>query len=93
MLIVMDYDDTFSKDPEAWVQVAKTLKSHGHKIIGCTMRYPEETIGMSTQYGEICDQVHFSSRMAKRPYLNSKDIYPDVWIDDRPDFIINSAQA
>ena len=92
MIIAMDYDDTFSKDPDGWAHVARAMAGRGHKIIGCTMRYPDETDGMSTLYGEVCEQVHFSSRVAKRDYLASKGVVPDVWIDDRPDFIVSSAR-
>ena len=39
MLIALDYDDTFTRDPEGWLNFAKLMKSRGHEIIGVTMRY------------------------------------------------------
>lgn len=87
MLVVLDYDETFTRCPASWLAVSVTLRSNGHRVIGCTMRTPAEAKGMSEKYFEACDEVHFSSRQGKREYLASLDIHPHVWIDDTPEFI------
>jgi hypothetical protein len=92
MIISLDYDDTFTKDPDAWLEVANTLRAAGHTIYGITMRYPEETVGMSKKYLDACDKIFFTSRKAKWQYLTERGLDVDVWIDDSPHYILRSAQ-
>lgn len=87
MLVVLDYDETFTRCPKSWRAVADLLRENGHSVIGCTMRRPQERDGMHPQYFEACETVHFSSRQGKREYLASLNILPHVWIDDTPEFI------
>ena len=90
MLIALDYDHTFSRDPLGWQEAIGVLKQHGHTVVGATMRHDHETSDMSEIYGEICDRIIFTGRKAKRAYLAEKGIMPDVWIDDMPEFICAS---
>ena len=92
MIIAMDYDDTWTVDPSGWYRALKILKDRGHKIYGVTMRYPHEASGMQSLYDEICDELIFTSRKAKRLFLFKKGIDIDVWIDDSPDWISNDAK-
>lgn len=85
--MVLDYDDTFTRDPKGWMGVAELLKMAGHEVIGCTMRYPSESGGIDARYLATCSHVYFSRRKAKRAYLASLNIFPHVWIDDTPEFI------
>lgn len=92
MLIVIDYDETFTRDPLGWQEVCEVLKAHGHSVIGATMRSESEGADLSPIYLEICNFVVFTDRKAKRHFLAEHDIYPDVWIDDTPEFIAHNAR-
>jgi len=35
--------------------------------------------------------VYYTGRKSKRNFLKREGIYPTIWIDDRPDYIINDA--
>lgn len=87
MLIALDYDETFTRDPDGWSDAMSVMRSYGHTVIGCTMRTPQERHGMHERYFDVCHEVYFSSRQGKREYLASNNLFPNVWIDDTPDFI------
>ena len=93
MIIAFDYDDTFTRDPDAWTAALSAMKQAGHQIIGVTMRYPEEARGMSMRYVALCDKLFFTSRKAKWYFLQERGIKVDVWIDDSPHWIMRDALA
>lgn len=93
MIIALDYDHTFTKDPQGWLSFAEIMSGRGHQIIGVTMRYEDEKRGMDARYSIACSAVYFTGRKGKRPWLSEKAITVDVWIDDTPEFIIMSASA
>lgn len=93
MNISLDYDDTFTKDPEAWYAAMMLLKQAGHTIYGVTMRYPAEASGMDKRYDEVCEAIFFTSRAAKQSFVAVKGIHIDVWIDDNPKWIFTNALA
>ena len=93
MLIALDYDDTWTRDPDAWYAAMKIMKAAGHTIYGVTMRYPREATGMDMRYVDVCDKLLFTSREAKWYYTRNKGILIDVWIDDSPHWILRSAQS
>lgn len=80
MLIALDYDDTYTRNPVFWNKYIALCKSSGHDVICCTMRYPSESV-------ELPIPVHYTSRQQKREYLQRLEIFPHVWIDDTPEFI------
>jgi 5'(3')-deoxyribonucleotidase len=89
--IALDYDNTFTTDPEAWEKAMLVLKYSGFRIIGITMRYPEESYDVDMRYGNLCDQIHFTSRKAKMQYCHQNNIRVDIWIDDNPNWLFKDA--
>lgn len=83
MLIALDYDDTYTRDPLGWLTVVTFMKSKGHEFICCTMRTPGEAHNLHAPLREVMP-VHCTSRKAKQAFLADLGIYPDVWIDDNP---------
>ena len=77
MIIAIDYDRTYSKDPEAWAAVGHLLASAGHEVITLTKRRPDEPINCPWP-------VHYTSREAKGRYAATRGIMIDVWVDDDP---------
>ena len=93
MIIALDYDETFTRDPVTWMAVMKILRERGHTVIGVTMRYVRESLDMHPGYAEICDTIYFTARSAKRDFLGDLGVIVDVWIDDAPEFILHSARG
>jgi len=93
MIIALDYDLTFTEDPAGWLTCATHMRLRGHKIYGVTMRYPEEASGMSAMFNAACDEILFTGRKAKQPFMAERGIHVNVWIDDSPHWILGDARA
>lgn len=91
MLIALDYDMTYTLDPEFWNEFISNAKLKNHEVICITMRYNigAESEDVMNSIGKICS-VFFSGRKAKREYINTMNIFPDIWIDDSPHWILNN---
>jgi len=85
MLIALDYDGTYTLDPEFWNTFIINSKKRNHKIIIVTMRYPHEGEEVEEQIKEC--SIIYTSRKAKKSFLERMGIFPDVWIDDNPEWI------
>jgi len=92
MIIAVDYDDTWTRDPDGWYLALHALKQRGHKIVGATMRHPREATGMDSNYDKICEKIYFTGRKAKRSFLAAHGVFVDVWIDDNPIWVETDAR-
>lgn len=87
MNISLDFDDTFTRDPNGWLSFVQLFRSRGHKVYCVTMRYPEEGQEVMEWLSEKVDHIYFTSRQAKKPFMYAAGIDIHVWIDDNPSFI------
>jgi len=87
MNIALDYDGTFTEDPGLWLKFIESAQAHGHTVMLVTMRYPVEQVT-----SQLKCPVHYTSRQAKRRYMQNMGIEIQVWIDDIPEFILHSTQ-
>lgn len=96
--IALDYDDTLSLKPEMWRQIIPILKAFGFKVYIVTYRFdsgdgngywgfPTDNSDMDWAI-QLVDGVLFTGTKAKREFCYSRDIYPDIWVDDTPDAIV-----
>lgn len=90
MLIALDYDDTYTADPELWLQFVRDAQRRGHTVLCATMRYKHEGVDMDPRLLELVE-VQFTDRRAKLPTLASRSIRPDIWIDDHPSYIVSDS--
>lgn len=82
----LDYDDTYTKDPDMWLEFIKLLRSRGHDVLVVTMR-SELDNDMDPRLLETA-RVIFTNGHQKLPCLQNQGIDIDIWIDDRPDYIV-----
>ena len=83
MRLALDFDDTYTRDPELWDKFIEWAKERGHEVICVTMRYPYE-IELDRHQFPKGVEIYATSRSAKYLYLLNKGIHVDVWIDDDP---------
>ena len=76
MLIALDYDKTYTADPDLWNDFIVIAQKRGHVVKIVTMRRPDE------QIIGVPIPVVYTSRKAKAALVNA-----DVWIDDSPSWI------
>lgn len=86
-LICIDYDGTYTEAPKLFDYFITKAKELGYKVIGCTMRFEHEMDDGLQQLNRIVDKLYFSGRRAKKQYLEELKIYPQIWIDDMPEWI------
>lgn len=91
MNLSLDYDATFTEDPDGWVEVMKIMRARGHTVYGVTMRYPTETSDMDRRYQDACDKIFFTGRKAKQPFMAERGVRVHVWLDDMPQWVLNDA--
>lgn len=84
MILSLDYDKTYTQDPELWGGFIKAATDRGHKVICITMRNPDEEITMPCP-------IIYTSRRAKMTYAAEIGQAVDVWIDDAPHWLLEDS--
>jgi hypothetical protein len=98
LIIALDYDGTFTEDEVLWSNFILHCRNRGHRIIIVTMRYESEEIGRNVESGKDvkwligADNVFFTSRMAKKPFMERLGIHVNIWIDDHPQAVFLDAE-
>ena len=83
MTIAIDYDDTYTVDPELWRNFAELATRRGHTIICITAR--RKTLDNQQELARelpSCIAAYFSYDEPKSDYARRNNIAVDVWIDD-----------
>lgn len=97
MIIAIDYDGTYTKDPDLWLAFIEKAQARGHKVILVTMRENAEAGPGWSPIDErllfIVDEDYYTDLEAKKPYLDRLGIKPDIWIDDSPEWVIFNAKG
>lgn len=86
MNIALDFDDTYTRDPELWDQFIFTARARGHDIRVVTFR---KTTMRDRALDNIGIPVIYTGYQQKRQFTNKMGWIVDVWIDDSPEFIVN----
>lgn len=93
MNIALDYDDTYTRDPQMWDWFIRDARFRGHHVYCVTMRYAAEGTDVIQALSGKVDATFFTARKAKRDYMTKTGIWIDVWIDDSPNWVIEDAAA
>lgn len=97
MKIALDWDDTVTRDPTLWRQFVEIALRRGHDVRIVTMRYErelEDVREMVLAWDVDHLPIIHTDRQQKRPYCAEHwSFFPDVWIDDSPEFIVSVAEA
>jgi len=86
--IAIDFDDTYTLDRPMWDRFIADAQSNGHRVICVTARRDTPENRDVIQIPNVT--TFFTSLSSKRWYVETKwNIKVDVWIDDRPEVVIN----
>lgn len=87
----LDFDDTFTKDPELWYNFIDDAQRRGHNVYVVTLR-DEKTQGREVKEAlqSRADGLFFTSLKSKRKFMQERGIRIHVWIDDKPDYIVDN---
>ena len=95
MKIALDYDQTYSLDPWFWNQFIFLCECSGHDVRIVTIRDPKLDRIDKLQELEKKVQVIYTNGVAKKWFLShfGEGFTPDIWIDDKPESILNNSTA
>jgi hypothetical protein len=82
----IDYDGTWTADPEAFAAFANLLRKRGHRVIIVTARVS----GVGEVYFHCekhVDRILASGASYKRDYATEHGETVNVWVDDMPEMI------
>jgi hypothetical protein len=88
MKIALDFDDTYTCDPEMWDTFIDMAIAKGHDIRICTFR---KTTMKDPALDRLAEKIPviYTGYIQKRIFTDKMDWFVDVWIDDSPEFIVN----
>lgn len=93
MKIAFDYDGTISEDLEGWHQVMTLMQDRGHDVFVVTFRDANHDWNNDLEFlHEDGFDIYFTAGVAKRwwcGHFGPGEV--DVWIDDKPEAIINNS--
>lgn len=88
MIIALDYDKTYTADPDLWDEFINLAQNNSHEIICITMRFPSEKIEI-----DKVKKIYYTSRKAKLIWAKQNNINVDIWIDDKPGWLFDDAAS
>jgi hypothetical protein len=80
LVFALDYDNTYSDDPELWDVFIGEAQKRGHVVVGVTFRRPDQPVEMPVE-------VFYTAGTFKADYMREVGLEPSVWIDDWPELI------
>lgn len=90
MIVSIDYDGTFTADPEIWTEIIKLLQARGHQVICTTNRRAESPGSQEVRNNlEALVPIVFAGNQFKRDAAKQQGWKVDVWMDDNPGTISN----
>lgn len=94
MIFGIDYDDTWTRDPELFFQLLDLLQKRGHSAVIVTARNKPSFGSNGGWNGEPIEiavkgklPVVYAGNSTKREAANRAGYKVDVWIDDSPFYI------
>jgi DNA-binding LacI/PurR family transcriptional regulator len=95
LVISLDFDQTYTRDPELWNEFIGSARKRGYTVYIVTMRYdmPKEADEVRTLLSDKVDGIYFTGRKAKEKFMFDKGIDVSVWVDDMPFFILHDAAS
>lgn len=88
----LDWDGTADRNPEMFKLLIATLRHFGHKVYIVTMRYASEFANVAQEMGPWVDGIVTTGREAKDSTCKDRGIFIDVWIEDTPRAVGESAK-
>jgi hypothetical protein len=92
MVLSLDFDDTYTRDPDLWDAFVAAARKRGHTVYCITMRYKKEGADVIKLLKDKVDGIFFTERRNKHDFMFEQNINVNVWIDDMPWFILHDAR-
>jgi len=93
MIIAIDYDHTYTNDPQLWDEFSRNALSRNHTVYCVSSRDERTMDDAKNTIGKVIGPANcFGTNLhPKREFMiKNHNIYIDVWVDDTPDTIVES---
>lgn len=90
MILAIDYDDTWTADPELWAGFCRMALARGHEVWCVTARPPAMMTEVTVTAGAVlgADRCLTAGAEPKaRAFERQTGKRVDIWIDDMPEMI------
>lgn len=93
MKIALDFDNTYTLDPEFWDDFIRNSYDSGHTVGIVTVRHPywDAHPLLDFLFCEFGIHVIFTDGRAKKDFCKELGVEFDVWIDDRPQTVLENS--
>lgn len=94
LLIAIDFDDTFTADPDLFSRMIRIAVNRGHRVICVTSRRDSEEnsndiMNLFEKYQILKTQIIFCNMGSKLWTMEQLKFKVDIWIDDAPHSIVH----
>jgi hypothetical protein len=91
MIISIDFDDTYSVNPQMWDEFIRLAWSFDFHVICVTARHDYEMAKVHSSIGNMIgkSQCFSTGRVHKKKYMKEQGLKVDIWIDDNPSAIVD----
>lgn len=91
--IAIDFDDTFTADPDLWREFIRQAEARGHRvyIVTCRRDTEENRADVVEVVGDALPRyrLKFTALSAKDWFMRQHGIVIDIWVDDCPESVAN----
>ena len=87
MTIAIDFDNTWTRDPEFWAETVKRGRERGIEFVIVTGRSDEGVFGAQVRRAIQDIPIVFAAMEWKRKAALRRGWIVDIWIDDMPEYI------
>ena len=87
MMLSLDYDDTYTRDPIFWDAVIVLATQRGHSVICVTARSEQYRQEVTDALASKVEAILCTNGKAKFLAAHRAGYMPSVWIDDAPQWV------
>lgn len=90
MTLSIDFDRTWTQDPNGWASVARFFRDRGHTVLLVTNRSRlrhHHVFEVQQHCRDHVDAIIFAGEQPKRVAARQAGYHVDVWVDDTPESI------
>jgi hypothetical protein len=91
MILAIDFDETYTRDPALWDLVLSAAMARGHRVLCVSARHERQMGEVRETIGRVIGpEACFGTGQApKRRFMAEvADTHIDVWIDDAPESVV-----
>lgn len=90
--IALDYDGTFTEDPELWRGFVKLAKERGHEVLFVTSRDQVAMDAVETAARSMGIESLACNGLPKIGVADENGIIVNIWIDDMPGMLFKNVE-